>query len=133
MEASLLNGIFMTVLINRNVIKTQYKTDDSYYDHANYTWTYFICNYSMITGTTRISMNNQISRYQFRGIVLGVSNSGYRSSHPDPKWCFLKSCILIVQHYCKMKKTIARDACMLEHLRDLCDNMIRYVLGKLDS
>ena len=45
----------------------------------------------------------------------------------------LKSCILMVQHYRKMKKAIVRDACMLEHSRDLCDNMIRYVLGKLDS
>ena len=46
---------------------------------------------------------------------------------------FQKLCILMVQHYCKMNKTIARDVSMLENLRDLCDNMIRYVLSKLDS
>ena len=43
----------------------------------------------------------------------------------------LKSCILMVQHYRKMKKTIVRDASMLEHLRDLCDNMMEDVLWEL--
>ena len=38
----------------------------------------------------------------------------------------------MVQHYRKTSKTIARDAGMLEHLRDLCDNMMEDVLGKLD-
>lgn len=44
---------------------------------------------------------------------------------------FLKSCILMVQHYRKTSKTIARDAGMLEHLRDLCDNMMEDVLWEL--
>ena len=43
----------------------------------------------------------------------------------------LKSSILMVQYYRKMKKTIVRDASMLEHLRDLCDNMIQDVLWEL--
>ena len=80
-----------------------------------------------------ITMNQPNWRHSIGGIILEASNWRHEDHTQTQNDVVLKSCILKVQHYRKMKKTIVRDASMLEHLRDLCDNMIRYVIGKLDS
>ena len=115
MEASLLNGIFMTVLINRNVIKMHIRrmivimTTLTIHEHTSLviaTWLQVLLWLPWTSWIGGINLEASFSRHQIRGIA------DHTQTRND---VFFKSSILMVQHYRKIYKTIIKDVGMCEN------------------